>query len=311
MGDQQLTAKPSRGGSVSGTIFLCLFALPFAAFGTVAFCKCIQLLRTPGKVKDGLMPGLFGLVFSTVGYGMFFGVIAGYRAERRKQARRAAHPDEPWLWREDWSAGRSYASTRSVMWFSWAFALFWNGISTSVAVGMLKGHAPLVPAILFGAIFPIIGLGLLVWAIRNTIVWKKFGLSTFKMLSTPGVIGGKLGGAIETSVKLRPQDGFHVRLVCVKRVVVGTGKGSSTQETILWQVEKTMKEDLLDERRRSGIPVSFQIPPDAVPTDDTTPSNTIVWRLIAQAKLPGMDYSATFEVPVFRTAQNADAVVND
>jgi hypothetical protein len=303
MGDQQLTAKPSRGGSVSGTIFLCLFSLPFAAFGTVAFCKCVQLLRTPGKVKDGLMLGLFGLVFSTVGYGMFFGVIAGYRAERRKQARRAAHPDEPWLWREDWSAGRSYASARSVMWFSWAFALFWNGISTSVAVGMLKGHAPLVPAIIFGAIFPIIGLVLLGWAIRNTITWKRFGPSTFKMLSVPGTIGGNLSGAVETSVKVRPQDGFHLKLVCVRRVHIGSGKNSSTSEIVLWQAEKTMNEDLLDEPRRSGIPVSFQIPPDALPTDDSVPSNAIVWRLIAQAGLPGVDYSATFEVPVFRTAE--------
>jgi hypothetical protein len=173
------------------------------------------------------------------------------------------------------------------------------------------GSAPPIPKIIFGLIFPLIGLLLLIWAIRVAISWKKFGPSIFKMLSVPGVIGGNLSGAIETSVKLRPQDGFHLRLACVKRVVVGTGKGSSTQETVLWQVDKTMNEDLLDEPRRSGIPVSFQIPPDAMPTDDTMPASKIVWRLIAQAKVPGVDYSATFEVPVFRTAQKADAVVND
>ena len=190
------------------------------------------------------------------------------------------------------------------MWFSWAFAIFWNGISTGVAVGMLKGGAPIVPEIIFGAIFPVIGLLLLGWAIRTTIAWKKFGASTFKMLSVPGVIGGSLSGAIETSVKLRPQDGFHLRLACVKRVRVGSGKDSSTTETVLWQAEKTMNEDLLDEPRRSGIPVSFPIPADAMPTDNTVPTNAIIWRLVAQAKLPGVDYSATFEVPVFRPTAN-------
>jgi hypothetical protein len=309
--NQRPPAKPSGGGSISGTVVLCLFSLPFAGVGTFTIFKSFDLLFTPGKARDGLMLGLFALTFSTIGYGLLFGAIAGYRAERRKQARRAEHPDEPWRWREDWAKGRAYASTRSLMWFTWAFALFWNGISTGVAIGMLKGHAPLVPAIIFGVIFPLVGLALLVWAVRVTIVWNKFGLSTFKMLSVPGVIGGSLSGAIETSVKLRPREGFHLRLACVNRVRIASGKNSSTQETILWQTEKTINEDLLDEPHRSGIPVSFQIPADALPTDDTTPTNTIVWRLIAQAKLPGVDYSATFEVPVFRTAQNAGVVVND
>jgi hypothetical protein len=114
--DWKPQAKPSRGTSVFGAVFLCLFALPFAGFGTFALYKSGQFFLTPGKVRDGLLPGLFGVVFSMIGYGLIFGAIAGYRAEQRKQAWRAAHPDEPWLWREDWAKGKSYASTRSLMW---------------------------------------------------------------------------------------------------------------------------------------------------------------------------------------------------
>ena len=95
MGDQPSPAKPPRGGSIAGTIFLCLFSVPFAGFGTFALYKSIRFFLTPGKVRDGLMLGLFALTFSTIGYGLLFGAIAGYRAERRKAERRAARPDEP------------------------------------------------------------------------------------------------------------------------------------------------------------------------------------------------------------------------
>ena len=36
----------------------------------------------------------------------------------------------------------------------------------------------------------------------------------FQMASVPGVIGGQLAGAIVTSAKIRPEDGFHVTLKC-------------------------------------------------------------------------------------------------
>lgn len=310
MGNQESGAKATPAKAVSGVVFLCLFSLPFAGFGMFALCKSIQFFLTPGKVKEGLMLGLFALVFSVVGYGMFFGAIAEYRAQLRKAQSRATHPDEPWLWRPDWANNRSCSSARGLMWSAWIFALLWNCISDSGAVFMLKSQESIFPKVVFGIIFPLIGLALFGRAVRLTILWKRFGASTFKMLSVPGVIGGSLSGAIETSVKLRPRDGFHLRLACVSRVRISAGKSSTTQETVLWQVEKTMNDDLLGEPRRSGIPVSFQIPADVLPTNDTALSNAIVWRLIAKAKLPGISYSATFEVPVFRTGASTPVLSN-
>ncbi len=311
MGELESAAKPTQGKLVPGMILVCLFALPFGAFGTFAAFKSIDFFLTPGKAGEGLMMGLFALPFSIVGFGLFGWAIVGYRSERRKQERRVAHPDEPWLWREDWAQGKSCASARKAMWIAWISAAFWNGVSSVVALGMWKGHESLLPLIIFGTIFPIIGLVLIGWAVRVTIAWKKFGPSTFKMLAVPVVIGGNLSGAIETSVKVRPQDGFHLRLACVNRVRVSTGKNTTTKETILWKTEKTVNEDLLDERGRSGIPVSFPIPVDAAPTDETTPANTIVWRLIAKAKVPGVDYSASFDVPVFRMPVTAAILSNE
>jgi len=40
-------------------------------------------------------------------------------------------------------------------------------------------------------------------------------------------------------------------------------------------------------------------------SDDSNSNNRILWRLDAGAKVPGVDYFAQFEVPVFRTSETA------
>src|SRR6185312_2824564 len=159
--------------------------------------------------------------------------------------------------------------------------------------------APPPPALLIFLALTFVGICLLIWAIRATIRWRKFGDSVFKMLTIPGVVGGQLEGAIETSAKIRPKDGFHLQLVCLERIHTGSGDTSSTTERILWEEKKTETKDLLDDNpRRSGIPVLFHIPSDARESDSRNFNDKIIWRLEVKADVPGVDYTARFEVPV-------------
>jgi hypothetical protein len=230
------------------------------------------------------------------------------KAKKRADAIKAAHPLEPWLWRDQWAGGCIRSSTKAAMVTACVFALFWNLISMTVCAAVIpvelkKGNHKA----LFALIFPAVGVILLIWAAREIIRWKKFGESIFKMLSVPGVLGGRLNGAIQTSVKIRPEDGFHLRLRCINRITTGTGKNSSTTENILWEDEKTMVKELLgDDPRRTGIPVFFQIPADGRESDDANSLDRIVWRLETRARVPGVDYLAQFEVPVFRSAESVD-----
>lgn len=305
---------PARGpktASVGGLIFLSLFSLPFAGFGLMALIKGITFLIR-GDYKNGLGLGLFGLVFSGVGFGLLVGAILGFRSQKRAAAFEAARPEEPWLWREDWARGQITASTKGTMRIAWALAAFWNAISSGAFAAFLNSHGRRDAVSYIILIFPLVGLGLVAWAIRETIEWKKFGQSTFKMLPVPGVIGGRLSGAIETSVKIRPAEGFHLRLVCVNRITSGSGKESSTTEYILWEDEKTIVRELLDDDpRRTGIPVSFQIPFEARDSDNYDARNRIIWRLEVRAKVPGVGYAAIFEVPIFRTAESTEASAPD
>src|SRR5207244_4990305 len=60
--------------------------------------------------------------------------------------------------------------------------------------------------------------------------------------------------------------------------------------------------------RRSSdlIPVMFQIPSDAAETNVSNMRDAIQWKLHAHADLPGVNYDAEFDVPVFRTKDRSE-----
>jgi hypothetical protein len=183
------------------------------------------------------------------------------------------------------------------MWGSWAFAALWNVVSipaATVAVRAAMGEGN--RAALVALLFPAVGLGLLVWAVRATIRYRRFGISRFELTTLPAVVGHTLEGTVRTPSGLRPPEGFRLVLSCIRRETRGTGRNRSTTERILWQ----------DERRTMaggvGVPVAFALPADAVPTDPRASNDRVLWRLSVTGEVPGVDYAAAFEIPVFRTA---------
>ncbi len=190
----------------------------------------------------------------------------------------------------------------------WCFAAFWNLISSPVVFVLPREIARDGNYVaLLAFVFPLAGVGILIWAIRSTIQWRKFGNSTFELASVPGVIGGSLGGVILMGRHIRPEGGFYVKLSCVNRVTTGSGDNESTTEHILWESEQQLDRELLgSDPSRSAIPVYFQIPYTCAETHSEPSDNNIVWRLEARAEVPGVDYEAVFEAPVFKTEQSSE-----
>jgi hypothetical protein len=228
---------------------------------------------------------------------------------RKELELKSSYPAEPWKWREDWSAGLSRSETKHTMFFAWGFAVMWNLVSLPLLYFLPSEilEKENYPALL-GLLFPLVGIGLLVWALRETIEWKKFGQSIFRMNSVPGVIGGELGGTIDVPASFEPGQGFDLTLSCINRVRTGSGRSSSTRETILWQEKRSGVNSLArPEAMGSGIPVQIEIPFDCQQTDSTDSDNSILWRLEAHAAVPGVDFHSQFEVPVFKTSASKPA----
>jgi len=279
-----------------------LFLLPFAAVGLFTGAMTVQRLAA-GNWVEALFFGLFALTFGGVGIGGIAAALAGRGKLKSQEAVQAAHPESPWLWRQDWASGHITESSRAGMIGAWLFAIFWNLIG--FPTGFLAARAALnegKPAAFLGVLFPLIGIGLVVWAVRTTLRYWRYGVSRLELATVPGVIGRSLIGMVRAPAHIQAQ-GFDVTLTCVRRESHGGGKQRSTSESILWQdVQRVQGQPFrAPDRMETHIPVAFRISADAAPHDDSNSGNRVVWRLDVSADVPGVNYEARFEVPVFRT----------
>ena len=256
----------------------------------------------------------FALIFGGAGFGMLAFGIYSNRKLKRNQALAALHPNEPWLCKTDWADGKIKNAAKAATMGLLVFAVFWNILSCPIAWLMIqeevvgKGHhwALLV------LIFPAVGLILLLAAAVSVVRCRKYGRSVFEMAAMPGVIGGQLAGVVRVSRKVRPEDGFRLTLNCVRRTTTHSGDSDRTSETILWQDEQILALELMqNDPEQTAIPVLFQIPYECHATDEADANSQTFWRLEIAAKTPGLDYAATFEVPVFKTPASDPKFVVD
>jgi len=146
------------------------------------------------------------------------------------------------------------------------------------------------------------------WYARFVCRWNsaKYGVSNFVMSSVPGVVGGKLHGSIYAAFDPRSERSAKVKLTCIHRTVTGTGENCSVNERIQWQEEHDLgPAEIAPGPTGCIIPISFHIPHDAAQTDIRNMDNAIQWKLDVRAKVPGLDYKAQFDVPVFQTKDSS------
>ncbi len=249
-----------------------------------------------------MLVGLIFTAFLFVGVGGLVWVfVCGGRGPK---LRLLGNEDPSWMRREDWARGRIVSSAKSTALGAWIFAGCWNALSLPVLVVLLNewtrsGNGML----LLGMLFPAIGVGLLVWAMRATARWLKFGDSVFEMSAVPGVVGGALQGTIRLTQPVRTVDGFRLKLSCLNRVTTRSGGKSSTSESVLLTEDQRVEAGLGDR-----VAVAFYIPPDCRETASDDANDVVIWRLKVTAKDAGVDYAAKFDVPIFKVAQTPQQV---
>lgn len=192
------------------------------------------------------------------------------------------------------------------------FAVLWNIISVPIFSMLAKEFRKsegFITVIAF--ILPLVGVILIILAIISVMRQIKFGESLFHMRGANGVIGGMLQGTVDTSVNIDPEDGFDLKLSCIYKYTTGSGKNRRTHEEVLWRGEtKVFRELLYKDKTRSSIPVNFPIPSGGVMESESSwfSGSSVTWRLDVKAKVPGLDYKVSFEVPVKRTYDDSYSV---
>jgi hypothetical protein len=239
----------------------------------------------------------FSVVFSTAGLAMAVGGTRARRAAVRAASQRSANPGKPWLWKQEWAGGTIRAATGLKALALWGAAVFWNGISWPLAALLLPeavGREGQYWTLVF-LLFPLIGLGLLVAAVRQTMQHLKFGRSHLQLKTLPGVIGGRLAADLVLRGKLGALQSIDVALRCVLEETTGSGDNRGTSKTTLWEDARRYDSVSVFSHNQASVSIDFEIPAGQRPSSDD-----IDWIVKVTAPVRGVNVDLEFNVPVFR-----------
>jgi len=178
------------------------------------------------------------------------------------------------------------------VWVAWTLALVLNALFSGLAIKIFLGnwhHSPQHKPGDFGVlIFVPLGLALLVWAIRETIVWTKFGKTFFVSEATIFPWGGPLEGNISFFRPAPASMGrqFRLRLSCI-------AQGDRTTYT-LWQDSHPV-----DLAADGTLPVLFSLPLKIESPRVFILTPSISWRLKVKEVGGGFQsFAAEYILPV-------------
>lgn len=245
---------------------------------------------------------IFVFVFGGVGLGLIIFVL---RAPKEKDLALPVYRKKPWLANDRWQSALIKSSSKSSMYFSWGFAVLWNLISAPLPFLLYnevveKGNTPA----LLGLLFPLVGFGLLTWAIRRTLEWRRFGAAPVELDPFPGSIGGHVGGTIDINLPFDANARFTLTLTNLRSYVSGSGKNRSRKESAEWQ--DTQVAHVASGPRGSRLGFRFEVPDGLSESAAVQSGNTYyLWRLSVSADLPGADFDRDYEIPVYATSEQS------
>jgi len=272
-----------------------LFALPFCAAGIAT------IFSAPHFTGEDLALRIAGgSVFLIAGLAVIFGAVVFSRKTADAYELRKRYPEQPWMWRRDWAANAITDQGGFGVGALWIFAIIWNLISSPLLFVFPWREVRNSPVVVLPFLFPTVGVVLLILALYLSAQRMKYGGSVCHIDHMPVVPGRMFHGEISTRIREAPPNGFVLRITCARRV---SGNKSST-ETIVW--EETQKIALATPSYEGArVQFSFAIPSDVEATSTAISKTTIIWRLYASADVPGVDYSAVFDLPVFSTGETS------
>ena len=243
---------------------------------------------------------IFVLVFGGVGAGM---MVWGVRGKRRIKV---DDPDAtPWLTRPEWQGGVIKSQAKGGMIAIWVFASIWNLISAPLAFQITDLWHEEGPVALIALLFPLVGLGLLFWAIKLTMEWRRFGVTPLTMDPYPGSINGDVGGEVRVNIPYRPDMVCKVTLSNIYSYVSGSGKNRSRNERVEWQDEGYAR--ILRYAHGIGLQFRFEVP-DHLTESQESADRYYLWRLNVELEVEGTDLDRSFEIPVYKTGDRSRSI---
>ncbi|WP_428000622.1 DUF3592 domain-containing protein [Acidovorax sp.] len=254
---------------------------------------------------------VFALVFGGAGLGimLFAWRIRSVLSSDERVAGRALEA-RPWESRAEWKDNRIRARRRIGRWVLWVLALVWNLVAFPMAAMVVprtleRGNPLLAGALLM---FPLVGLALLVWAVRAMLHARRYGDLRLTLDPFPGSIGGHFGASLEVPVPYEAGLRFLATLQCEEHTRTRSGNKTTYSSRTLWQVRGLAQV----EPQAEGVRAAFRFDlPAHLPASEEPGSEYHEWRVEVRS-LPGSTgdnaapgFVQSFDVPVYLTNQKS------
>ena len=234
---------------------------------------------------------IFVVVFGGIGLLIIYFVLKKPRAETVEGVP---------LWQShlDWKNNRILSDAKSQLWFYWIFAIFWCAVSSPALFAIPKEISKGEYLVLLAALFPLVGLFLIIVALRRTLAWRRFGYTPLTLDPFPGIIGGVVAGYVETRIPYRSGYKPKAGLRCVHVYQRRSGGKTETRERTIWHdtQDAKMEPGMRGSRIRFVFQTPYELPESAKHSRDYHK-----WMLDLELDLPGSDLDRRFEIPVFIT----------
>ncbi|WP_295798175.1 DUF3592 domain-containing protein [uncultured Microbulbifer sp.] len=244
-------------------------------------------------------PSMLCSVFMIIGAGIIY---LTWRKEVKPNPE--VEKNTPWLARPEWSPEGIYSNNRLMVGGAWFIALAVNTISLPclyIGVDYLtRGKYAGLLMLVFGGV----GVYVLYRAIKKTFEHRRYGRVPVVLSPFPGEIGGQVSGYLQFPSSLDARSDFRVTLQQMQTETRRSGNKVSVSNTSLWELGSTGR--LKRSARGSRIHFAFEVP-DAMPPSRTRVGNGYWWNLEVKGKAPGVDFSRSYEIPVFKTGVPAPA----
>lgn len=191
------------------------------------------------------------------------------------------------------------------VWVAWGVTLFWNLISAPV----LFLHLPALlrdptPPRVIAMIFPVIGVALLVWAIRASRDAWRFRSVRLVLDPFPGALGGDVGGSLVVPLAFVGSRSFALTLDCRLHTSRQSGGETETVEHLIWETRGAAR----SERHADGTRLSFRF---ELPRDLPASGGQHVWRLSIASSGDSPRFVRQFEIPVQPTGARSAQLRQD
>ncbi len=226
-------------------------------------------------------------------------------SEAEVDAAREAWQRAQWERRPDWVSGHIAAEEAGSGGIFFLGASLWGFFALAAAAAGFFWDEFLW---LVAAGFAVAAGAFLTGGLLNRARRRKFGESLLTLDETPALLGGELRGKVTCGIDPRdaPREGFRLELRCLHRweetSSVGSGsdqrKSTIRRREVLWESEDQRAGQASSEIGRLAIPLRFDLPADQPATSFGSRNSGIAWELVLSAAAKGLDYKATFHLPV-------------